>query len=352
MRWVAAFLVCFVGLSAHAQAAAFEPAVARLVDTVMVPAYARFAQETAAQRERVAGLCEDPSPTRLLEARNGLRPVVTSFAAIEPYRFGPARVANRYERLFFWPDRRGRALRQVQRLLAEEDPTAVDATTLTSKSVAVQGLPALEFALFGSGSNQLAQHSTYRCAYAVAVATAISEVAAQMAEEWRTSFSQTMKDAGPDNPVYRTHAEAFQDIIQAAATQLELSGVQKLASVIGSAPESAKPKRAPFWRSNLSLPMVSANVAAVRAVLNGGVTDVLESNTLVRSTLFELDQVDRALAPLLSDGAPFSSLMSDPEAHRRLAFAVIPLASAERLVSERIQGALGLAVGFNALDGD
>ncbi|XWN34284.1 MAG: imelysin family protein [Devosia sp.] len=348
---VACALLVFAAPSV-AQERAFAPAVDRLVSEVIVPAYEGFASAASAQEGRLDALCAAPSAEALSAAREGFGTLVAAFAQIEPYRFGPAREGNRYERVFFWPDRRGRGLRQVQRLLAEEDVSATDLGALIHKSVAVQGLVALEFALFGGGSETLTDDAGFRCAYARTVAEALTLVGADMAEAWRGPFAQRIAEAGSDNPTYRSHGEVLQDILQAAATQLELVGAQKLTAAIGKTPGDAKPKRAPFWRSDLTLPMVAANVDAVRRLLEGGVGDLLEDDTLVRSALFELAQVDRALAPLLESGEPFVSLAQDPDAHRRLAYAAIPLGAAQRLIAARIQGALGLAAGFNALDGD
>lgn len=350
-----AFLLAAPAL-AHAQdnpaADPLRTVVAQTVSTVIVPAYERFAEAATAEKAAVDALCAGPSSDTLDAARQAFSGLVTTFAHVEPYRFGPARTQNRYERLFFWPDRRGRALRQVQRVLGEEDATAGQTETLMDKSVAVQGLPALDFVLYGTGSEALLEPGTFRCTYAAAIAGAIATVADEMLADWNGGFTQTITQAGPDNPAYRTSGEALQDILQAAATQLELTGGQKLAAVVGDAPEAARPKRAPFWRADLTLPMISANVDAVRTILEGGVAQALPDDTLVRSALFELAQADRALEPLLADDRPFLDIASDADAHRRLAFAVIPLGAAERLIAERIQGALGLAAGFNALDGD
>lgn len=357
MRLILVAMLTLVALPALGQSRAFAPVVERLVHGVIVPAYDTFADEAARTQTDVAALCESPSKAALSSARQRFRTLVTAFAHIEPYRFGPAREANRYERLFFWPDRRGRGLRQVQGLLAQEDPSATDPERIKEKSVAVQGLPALEFALFGTGSDTLSEDAPsgaagYRCAYARTVAGAIQSVGEAMAAQWHASFAQTMIGAGPQNALYRTHGEALQDILQAAATQMELAATQKLGAAIGDSPADANPKRAPLWRSQSTLPMIAANVDAVRALVGAGLADLLESEVLVRSTLFELGEVDRALAPLLDEGRDFLALASDPEAHRRLAFARIPLRAADRMIAGRIQGALGLAAGFNALDGD
>ncbi len=72
--------------------------------------------------------------------------------------------------MLFWPDRKGTGLKQVQAALASKDPTAADAAQLAGKSVAMQGLGALEFVLYGTGSEELATAGeSYRCAYGAAI---------------------------------------------------------------------------------------------------------------------------------------------------------------------------------------
>ena len=78
---------------------------------------------------------------------------------------------NRLERILFWPDRKSTGLKQVQRALAEKDATATNPAKLKGKSVAMQGLGALEFVLFGTGAEKLAgPGEDYRCAYGRAIA--------------------------------------------------------------------------------------------------------------------------------------------------------------------------------------
>ena len=168
---------------------------------------------------------------------------------------------------------------------------------------------------------------------------------------WNAGFAGRRVKSGPENEAYRSDAEGLQGILQGAATQRELTGTQKLAGVVRYSPEAARPKRAAFWRSGQTLPMVSANVATVRSILEGGVGDLLEDDVSLRGALFELSQIDRALTPLLEDGRPFVELAVDPDAHRRLAFAVSPAAAAQAPIPARIRGALGSVAGVNALAG-
>ena len=83
--------------------------------------------------------------------------------------------------MLFWPDRKGIGLKQVQAALAAKDPTAADAAQLAGKSVAMQGLGALEFVLFGTGAETLAgTGDAYRCAYGAAIAANLDGIAAEL----------------------------------------------------------------------------------------------------------------------------------------------------------------------------
>src|SRR3546814_4200550 len=111
-----------------------------------------------------------------------LFPYTTLFRS-EFLRFGPLVAANRYERIYFWPDPRGITLRQVQGLLGQADGSMPDAAGLATQSVALQGLPALEYVLYGKAGllaaseaqatdsgKANAENKTRACAYATAVA--------------------------------------------------------------------------------------------------------------------------------------------------------------------------------------
>lgn len=332
---------------------AFERVVEALVDTVVIPAHERFAGTSAREADRIASLCAGPDENALAAVRAGFVALLEEFSAGEPYRFGPAREENRVERLFFWPDRRGRGLRQVQALVAAEDESAIAPERLSAGSVALQGLPALEYALFGSGSEALATGAHFRCAYAEAVSASIARIAEELAAAWRDPFRETMMAAGPDNVAYRTHGEALQDLLQAAAEQLEFITRYKLGAAVGDDPADARPRLAPFWRSGGTLPMIIANLEAVDTLLAAELGVLLEDEVrLLDSARFELTRALETLRPLASEASSFEELVEDEATHRQLAYARIPIEGAAAILSQRIPAALGLVAGFNALDGD
>ena len=121
-----------------------------------------------AHARRFAPRRRRPISTRRAKA---FRPTTDAWSYAEIIRFGPITEQNRLERMLFWPDRKGIGLKQVQATLAAKDATAADPAQLPAKSVAMQGLGALEFVLFGTGAEALATAGDpYRCRYGAAIA--------------------------------------------------------------------------------------------------------------------------------------------------------------------------------------
>ena len=338
---------------AAAQQIAFRPTVEQAVDTVILPGYAALADAAAAEAEAMDALCRAPSPEALASARDAFAGLVTAFGRVEIYRFGPAREDNRFERLFFWPDRRSRGLRQVEGVIAEEDETATDPETLMDKSVAVQGLLALDVVLSGEGNETLMDAGGFRCRYGAAIAATIARNADAMLSGWQEpgGYADLMREA--DGAIYRSHGEVVQDLLKAGAEQLQITGEFKLGNVVGDTPQDARPRLAPFWRSGLALTSMIANLDGVAALGEAIATALPEDEAEMGTALvFELRQARAALAYADADPRPLADLLADPEMHKRLAYAQSPISGAFRLMDGRIPGALGLSLGFNSLDGD
>ena len=334
----------------------YARAVERTVERYIVPGYAALSAAGEGLVGSMKELCADPGGGTLFAARARFASVLAAFSRMESLRFGPARENHRFERLFFWPDRRGRGRRQVEALLAREDPKSLDVPALREKSVAVQGLLALEYVLHGKGSEELGNGTArYRCRQGEAIAGAIDLTARRIHRGWTgpRGFGNVMRAAGPANPVYRTHGEVVEDLIGAAAEQLRIVQGLKLDRMLRDGPGTAKPKAAPFWRSGLALAHVRDNVDGVLELLeaaNLGTLLPASDADLADRTESELRRAREALAGL--PGGELPGLLSDPTTHRRMAGAASWLGAGASLLSEDFPRVLGLAAGFNSLDGD
>jgi len=331
------------------------------VERVIRPGYATLADVAEEEASAVSDLCWQADSERLEAAREGFRALVLAWSGVEMFRFGPVRDENRYERLFFWPDPRGRGLQQVQGILGSKDATATEIDSLRGKSVAVQGLVALEFVLFGSGSEALADTDaadrSFRCRYGAAIAGAIAQTVGELSNAWKAAdgYASLMLEAGEENPIYRSHGEVVQELIKSCREQVQMDQQFKLAFTIGATPEEAKPKLAPFWRSNMTIPTIQANLVAVVSLCGAdglGAALPKDSDWQSGSLAFELRNADSTLEKVADSGAPWVNLATDPKNHDLLAYTQIPLGGAAELLEHGYPDALGLITGFNSLDGD
>lgn len=328
-----------------------------MIEGHILPAYATLVGTADQQVQATQALCETPSLKTLGTAQATFADLVEAWSAVEFIRFGPARVDNRYERLFFWPDRNGRGLNQVQAVLTTEDETVTTVESLQGKSVALQGLLALDYVLFGTRSDTLASGNMHRCSYAASITGSIADSSAGLFDGWMGTdgYAALMLNPGPDNAVYRDEGEALQELLRAMAEQLQIVHDAKLVRVVGTTPAESRYRRAPFWRSGQSLPSMIANAEAMLSLNEAGQFAALlpeQAQRFSGTARFELGQIVSRLQSLQDTGVDLETLVTSDETHGRFASVALPLAGAMRIVGEVYPAELGLTMGFNSLDGD
>ena len=259
-----------------AQTEADHAAIARAALTEVIrPGYAAFGEATSALSGKVDTLCKQPSDVALKEARNAFATTVDAWSKVEIFRFGPINEDHRFDRLFYWPDPKGIGLKQVQDALAHQAATLP--YELSKKSVALQGLPALEYLLYGDradalakghqavdGTQSLAQiedEASFRCSFANSVATNVDRIAKNVIEGWceGSAYEKAFLTPSAGDSAYHAPKEVTLELYKAFATGIELIRDQKLAKALGSSPSVARPKLAPFWRSGLTFPNMIGN---------------------------------------------------------------------------------------------
>ena len=143
----------------------------RLADGYARAAFAELQQRAGQMQGELKAWCGadgQGSPARVEAAFGHL---VQAWGGVAFLRFGPLVQGNRFERLSFWPDPRGVMPRQVQAVLKAADPALLAEGALAQRSVAVQGLPALEYVLYGEpGLLRARMPAVYPCGYATCTA--------------------------------------------------------------------------------------------------------------------------------------------------------------------------------------
>jgi predicted lipoprotein len=360
-----ALLAAVSSASAQAQEADATPAVelpAATVTRVMTAAVDGFirpgydALQTSA--ENMAGtmkaLCAAPSPANYDTAKAGFGRLAASWAHIEIVRTGPVIEQNRFERILFYPDRKSTGLKQVQAVLSKSDESATDPKTLATKSVATQGLGALEYLLFGTGSDTLESGNDFRCRYGAAVAGNIGNVAAEIAGIWDApdGIARAWEQPGPDNPVYRTGGEAITGLLGILVHGAEAVRDQRIETFYKGADKAKFPKQALFWRSENTWPMVKANLEGLSQLLTtSGMVELLpeKDRPIVAATETKL----KAMAALAGEVTPdLEKAVEDQGERRKLDTLLADGKDVIAKLNDGYGGAIGLSSGFSFADGD
>jgi uncharacterized protein len=353
---LAAIVICLALLPARAEAD--HAAIAReALQHVIRPGYAALAKAARRLKIQTESLCDEPSTPALEAAKEAFVATVGAWSQVEILRFGPIIQDHRYERLFYWPDAKSIGLRQVQQALAKRDATVTDPARLAAKSVALQGLPALEYLFYGDDADQLADgdsSATFRCHFAASVAANIDAIATAVESDWGedAAFTNSFLEPGSDSPNYRAPKEVTLELFKALTSGIELVRDQKIARPLAGTAHEAKPKLAAFWRSGLTFANMAGNLEGVRTLFAlGGFAEVVaqESAGVEKSILFDLDH---SISVLRGIEAPADQVFRDPASRSKLQAVRVALKSARDTVGDMIARGAGLSFGFNAMDGD
>lgn len=333
----------------------------QVLESHIIPGYQDFADAAKTFAERTGELCARPSPTALNEARAAARKALLAWGRIEHIRFGPITETQRLDRLLFYPDARGIGRKQIARMLRKHDAADLEPDKLAHASVAVQGFTAVDYVLFGNGSDTLAApdaDNSFRCAYAHALADAIAVIAADTLAAWSGPYKEIWLNPGPNNKAYLTAEEPTQTLLRAYVTELEIIRLQRLGPALGSDDTPAAHAKLLLSQGNLGLPYVIANIEGVRHLLtDGGFLDpALAATEGEQSATAILGSIATDLGFAVRAGEGALKISADPFADDKARAALSPmlfaLENSEHTGRAALSTLTGLTLGFNSLDGD
>jgi predicted lipoprotein len=356
-RFAIALIVPLVLASALPASAAVKASdvIQRSIDGFVRPAYARLRDQAANLTKAMRALCDAPSQQDLDAARIEFSATVEAWSSAEIIRFGPIAENNRLERMLYWPDRKSIGLKQVQAALVGKDPTATDPLLLAGKSVAMQGLGALEFVLYGDGAETLAgKDDPYRCAYGAAVAGNIETMAVDVRDAWSKpdGFAALWANPGPQNAVYRDGTEAVTELVGVLINELEMVRDVRLKGFLGARAAADKPKQAVYWRSQNTGPSLAGNLAGMDTLFQASrLGDALPPDARWMAQSIHIQLVNGVAAAKAVSG-PIDKALADPVLRQKLDYFSLVTSSLTTLIGTRLTAEFGLTAGFSSLDGD
>jgi predicted lipoprotein len=173
-----------------------------------------------------------------------------------------------------------------------------------------------------------------------------------VAQAWSAQgdFGRQFAHPQADNDLYRDPQEVAAEAMKALSTGLQFARDVKIVPVLGDTAAAARPKRAAFWRSKLSTRLLAASVDGLKAFYLAGAYPLPAGDAWmdasVRGELASAAQTLRAVP------VPLEPALAEEEGRRLLTLASLTLKNAKAIVDQDLAPALGVMIGFNALDGD
>lgn len=310
------------------------------VDEHVLPRFEALAQKSAA----LEAACQRNCARDDADLRAAYSAAFDAWILASHLRFGPTEVDNRGFALAFWPDSRGATRKTLARLLKAEDPVVEDREAFARISVAARGFYALERLIF---DDDLSGDDGYRTRLTATVIGDIRLTSDVIAAHWRDSYADTLATAGsPGNDVYLSADEGARELFTSLSVALQTTAELRIGRPLGTF-ERPRPKRAEARRSGRSLRHVVLSLQAsrdlARTLLTGGPADLRA-------------EVDAPFERVLADAAalddPVFAGVADPGARIRIEALQLRVNEARKVVALRLGPHLGIAAGFNSLDGD
>jgi predicted lipoprotein len=344
--------LCLTGAAPGAMAFDHEGVARKAVELHIRPGYKRLAEATAALDEKLKAFCADQLEASLATAKQAYADAVTAWGRVEHLRFGPIMEEHRYERIVFWPDPKGIGASQVSRTMSKNDPTLLSPETLAKKSVALQGLTALEQVMYGR-IGLFGQKSGFRCQYAMAISANLASIAAQVHTAWASpdGYGRLMLNPGADNPPYLQPSEVTQELVMAYTTGLLSVRNLKIGAPLGLV-QSSKVSSAAFATSGLDRAVIAANLEGIRELfkVSGLEAEISIEDKGTGQAL--LNEFDIALKIITGLNVSLDEVAKTPKLKEEVAVIGFALKNAYETGAARMKAAANLSLGFNSLDGD
>lgn len=304
--------------------------------------YQNLATQGQALASQANAYCEAPSAKGLEQTKQAWLDAFLAWQQVRYVDFGPVEQENRAWQFQFWPDPKNLIARKATYLLKGE--AAINPEKINESGVAVQGFPMVEYLLydqaFSEGSRALPADRS--CQLLVSVSNHIAENGEALANDWDNFKSS-----------YVNNEQYTDTTIRAAMAGLELLEERRLATPMGLRGNGQRSVyRADAWRSGASLTAANATVQGLEQQFLPAFSKLLKDRgyaDLARRIEEQAEEIqakfpelDRPMAPLLSDDSEFGILQS----------LYVHVSQLTALVNDRAAVELGVVRGFNSSDGD
>ncbi|KIN72379.1 imelysin family protein [Sulfitobacter guttiformis] len=301
--------------------------------------FVQLEQKTAAFSQTASSDCTPTSAA----LRDGYADAFDAWVLVSHLRFGPTEVGDRGFALAFWPDSRGTTPRSLGALITDQDAVVDSSDSYGHVSIAARGFYAMELLLYDAALSDGA-NPQYLCSLIQAVAGDMATTTAAIAHDWREDYAARLI-APSSGGTYRGEEEVLQELFKALGTGLQFTSEVRLGRPLGTF-DRPRPNRAEVWRAGRSARHVVLSLTALRDLS----LRLSAADPAIAAHLAE--GFDLALARMESLDDPIFAGVEQPQGRLRLEVVQQAVNGVRAEVRDALGPHLGVAAGFNALDGD
>ena len=336
-RLIFAIALTFVPALSHADTP--DAVIKDVVNGHILPRFEALAQTAQTLSDVAAKNCDPTSATLRAAYGNAFDAWITA----SHLRFGPSEVGDRAFALAFWPDSRGATPRALSTLLAEQDPIASSLDEYAQVSIAARGFYALEYLLYDatlkSGGTQ-----GYHCQLVQTISADIAATSRHINDDWQSRYAAAMQTPA-QNGIYRSTDEILQEMFKSLSTGLEFTADTRLGRPLGTV-DRPRPTRAEAYRSGRSARHVMLSLHSLQDLATRLAASDADLSIAFTSAF------EKAAAQLSNLNDPTFAGVSEPQSRLKIEVIQQSVQSIRTLAREDLGPKLGVAAGFNSLDGD
>lgn len=335
--------------------------VAASIDQHIIPSYETLQSASEMLNADITAWCKDgghSEGTTRAAVADSFHKTVSAWGSVAFLRFGPARKDSRQQHLAFFPDPRGVVSRQLSTALKRKDPAMLEPGALSQQSAAIQGLPALEVLLYPKGPETKSGLDEYGCGLATAISANVTKLSRELATEWTSpdGWRTRMVETGPNNPVYKSDAEAAGELVKALLTGLQIVRDLGFEAMLQAEQRGRARAGLAFERSGLARDFMLASIRSCGSLAKTlRLGDFVAGDAKVGWINGWISNAFRSLAsdteemPMPGASQATSGETKGPNRVRRGKFYANGL---RQIIGRQIAPTAGLTLGFNELDGD
>jgi predicted lipoprotein len=317
----------------------------QIVNQQIIPRYKELATAARKLQNKSKAFCATYKHQNFINTQSAFQLTMDAWQAIQHINYGPIEYSLRAPNLQFWPDKKNHISKQLNKLIASNDPERLG-ERFNRSSVSIKGLPAIERLLYSEKSEQQLVSNAYRCQVLLRITQNISEISQDLGEEWQTYMLDQFEDADQEDGFFENDLDATTAIIKTIIEPIEIIRDLKLNRPLASALSKAKYKRLESWRSQRSLRNIKINI------------DVIESAAPILAIIIDKNDAQGIKQIIKKIGEsialitpPLRDAIRTENGHTLLKQLSTQLSALHKILETAV-GKQGIHLGFNSRDGD